>query len=276
MHYNHLVKVTLAKKPEKMNRLINVLKLYSKRKGYSRPFSKELRHCGSFLGRDYKQLIQILPIVIAALFTDPEEDKDIILVNKPLKKLSTLCSLIFVRQVESHFNVYVDKVSEATKELIKEVHDFDKTIKNKTPYSCKPKMHLIRHLKDDLLQFGCALHYETEKGEQFNKLLREHLFHTNKKDTSRDLALKFGKQEVLRHIINGGSWKSKKNGKRVKYGIELEKCILSLGDDFFNNMFGESREFSDNNYAGIKTIKVGVCGVFQQETNSNKIMYVHR
>lgn len=263
----HLIQVTLAGKESKMDLLINALQQYTKCKSYNRSFSKELKHCGSFLGRDFKQLIQILPIILSENFTDPIEDSDIILINKSLSKLGYLCSLVFVRQVENNFSVYIEEMGKAIDELITEVYNFDVATGISTPYSCKPKMHLISHLRDDLERFGCALHYETEKGEQFNKFLREHIAHTNKKNPTRDLALKFGKQETFRHVINGGSWVSKE-GKRVKFGVELERYISSLGDTFFKEMLGESREFTDNNYTGIKNIKNGVCGVFQYEVNS--------
>ncbi|KAL0073092.1 hypothetical protein F4703DRAFT_1724392, partial [Phycomyces blakesleeanus] len=68
---------------------------------------------------------------------------------------------------------------------------------------------LLTHLPDDLQRFGTALHYETEKGEQFNKHIREHLMHTNRLNTSRDVCLKFAKQAVMRHVIDGGSWMNK-------------------------------------------------------------------
>ncbi|CAO3656229.1 unnamed protein product [Mucor hiemalis] len=63
-------------------------------------------------------------------------------------------------------------VDEAAMYLIAEMHNFDVTTTNLAPYCGKPKTHLLRHLKDDLIRFGCALHFETEKGEQFNKFLR--------------------------------------------------------------------------------------------------------
>lgn len=270
---NHLIKVTLVKSPSKMDILIYGLKRYTECKSYSRPFSKELKHCGSFLGRDYKQLLQILPVILSAHFSDHVEDEDIILINKPLTKLGYLCSLVFARQVNKHFHDYVDEVSKAVEELITEVYHFDIKIANNTPYSCKPKMHLLRHLRDDLIRFGCALHFETEKGEQFNKFLREHLFHTNRQNPSKDLALKFGKQEVLRHLINGGSWVTKKK-KRVKIGSEIEAFISSLGDGFFKEMFGESREFTDNNYTGIKKIRKGVCAVFEYEADFTVSVFI--
>lgn len=61
---NHLVEVTLVKNQGKMNRLVRSLKCYETCKDYSRSFSKQMKHCRSFLGRDYKQLLQILTHMI--------------------------------------------------------------------------------------------------------------------------------------------------------------------------------------------------------------------
>ncbi|KAI7890759.1 uncharacterized protein EV154DRAFT_481888 [Mucor mucedo] len=236
---NHLIKVTIFKNKSVMTILITAVNRYEFCKNYSRNFSRQLKHFGSFLGRDYKQLLQILPLIISQLFADRVRDAKIIELNKPLSKLGELCSLVFVRRVHMGFNKYVNDVHEVIHELTKRIHAFDLAISNPTPYSCKPKMHLLHHLRDDLINFGCALHYETEKGEQFNKCLREHLFHTNRKDTSKSLALKVGKQELLRHIVDGGSWVSK-DIKRVQYGSKLKNYIDMAGDDFFLEMFGSS------------------------------------
>ncbi|KAL0087988.1 hypothetical protein F4703DRAFT_1717061, partial [Phycomyces blakesleeanus] len=73
-------------------------------------------------------------------------------------------------------------------------------------YMFKPKVHLLTHLPEDLRRFGSALNYETEKGEQFNKYICKHLFHTNCMNTLKDICLKFSKQYMTRHIIDGGSW----------------------------------------------------------------------
>ncbi|KAI8138647.1 hypothetical protein BJV82DRAFT_477002, partial [Fennellomyces sp. T-0311] len=69
----------------------------------------------------------------------------------------------------------------------------------------KPKLHILHHLPDNIKRFGCALHFESEKGEQFNKFIQEHLFHTNRHSTSCDVACKFGKQIALQHVIDNGS-----------------------------------------------------------------------
>ncbi|KAI9006584.1 hypothetical protein CLU79DRAFT_666431, partial [Phycomyces nitens] len=68
----------------------------------------------------------------------------------------------------------------------------------------RPKVHYLHHLHEDIEWSGCALHFETEKGEMFNKFIREQLFHTNRKGPSKGVVIRFGKQEVLKHAVDGG------------------------------------------------------------------------
>ncbi|KAI8339280.1 hypothetical protein BD560DRAFT_297482, partial [Blakeslea trispora] len=85
----------------------------------------------------------------------------------------------------------------------------------------RPKVHYLSHLSEDIVRFGCALQYETEKGEMYNKFIREQLFHTNRHPPSKDVAARFAKQETLKHIINGGSWSNRRR-QRVRYGKTIE------------------------------------------------------
>ncbi|KAI9492236.1 hypothetical protein BDB00DRAFT_762502, partial [Zychaea mexicana] len=68
----------------------------------------------------------------------------------------------------------------------------------------KPKLHILHHIVEDIERFATAIHFESEKGEQFNKFLREHIFHTNRHNPSRDLLVSFGRYTMFRCIVNGG------------------------------------------------------------------------
>lgn len=73
---------------------------------------------------------------------------------------------------------------------------------------------------------------------------------------------------MIRHVIDGGSWINK-DGRRVKFGKNMESYMVSLGDSFFKEMFGEAREFADNNCVGLHNLIKGVCGVIQYEDEFN-------
>ncbi|KAI8334556.1 hypothetical protein BD560DRAFT_461017 [Blakeslea trispora] len=217
----HLVKVTSLLQDNRSNT------------SYSRNYRGNLRHVGSFVGRDFKKLIQVLPLIIEEEFTDNEADANVLLLKEPLKGLAKLCSLVFIRETATNLEEYA-------------------------------MVHYLHHPHEDILRFGCALQYETEKGEMYNKFIREQLFHTNRHSPSKDVAVRFGKQEVLRHIIDGGSWVNKECN-RVKYGQDIESVIKSNRDEFMQTIFGV-RGLSDPGYDPVKgKPEPKFLGVFEDE-----------
>lgn len=68
------------------------------------------------------------------------------------------------------------------------------------------KIHLLIHLLDDTIRSAAAPHTETENGEQFNKFIRDFLFHINPQNTSRDVCYRLAELYMLRHISQGGIW----------------------------------------------------------------------
>ncbi|KAG1312058.1 hypothetical protein G6F64_003333 [Rhizopus arrhizus] len=236
----HLVKITLGGRAneEKMNRLISRLKENECNPSYTKNFRRQLRHVGSFVGRDFKQLIQVLPGIIASEFTDPVNDIKVIQLNRPLQALGKLCSLLFVRQIEAGFEDYVNSIEVSVKELTASLYEFDTVTHNKNAYSTKPKVHYLHHIHQDIRRFGCALQLETEKGEMFNKFIREQLFHTNRLSPSKDVVIRFGSQEILKFIIDGEPW-TNKNSKRVRYGSEIKQFVEA--NESFHSFFEDSR-----------------------------------
>ncbi|KAL0075550.1 hypothetical protein J3Q64DRAFT_1703904 [Phycomyces blakesleeanus] len=240
---NGLVKITLKKHADKLEKLFKSLKECEQTTGLSRRFTQLLRHCESFLGRDYKVLLQTLPAIFLRDFADDEVIKPIM---PCFVELGRLCSLIFVRQVESHFEEYLARVDYAVNDLIKELHTFDIWVATKekeltqkdnyTPFCNKPKVHFLNHLTDNIRRFGPALNYETEKGKQFNKHIREHLIHTNRLNTSRDVCFKFAKQIIMQHIFDGGSW-TNDNGQQEYSGSEIAECLKHNNVETFWHLF---------------------------------------
>ncbi|KAG2200646.1 hypothetical protein INT47_005802 [Mucor saturninus] len=118
----------------------------------------------------------------------------------------------------------------AIKNFISALHyyDLNNDIPGHNAYTGKVKIHLLTHIPQDIGRFGTVLQYETEKGEQFNKHIKEHITFTNNLNPSRDIGLKFGKQSMVRHVLEGGSWLNKnkireKAGDDVIYSINLFK-----------------------------------------------------
>ncbi|KAL0077270.1 hypothetical protein F4703DRAFT_1883021 [Phycomyces blakesleeanus] len=227
-----LVKVVLKNDTATIARLSEFLTDYTQSTGLSRKFTQNLRHSSSFLGRDFKVLLQILPVILITEFSGNHELE---LVIPCFVELDRLCSLVFICQVTSDFDNYIIRVDNTVKRLIRALFDYNKGTKNELhkAYCTKPKVHYLTHLKEDIIRFGPALNYETEKGEQFNKHICEHLFHTNRQNTSMDVCLKFAKQIALQHAIDSGLF------------------IKDNNESLFNyTFFGILRELKDNNDTG--------------------------
>ncbi|KAI8327353.1 hypothetical protein BD560DRAFT_494529 [Blakeslea trispora] len=138
----------------------------------------------------------------------------------------------------------------------------------------KPKVHFLTHLARDIRRFGTALNFETEKGEQFNKHVREHILYTNKVNVLNQIAVKFGKQSMIRHVVDGGSWVDA-NQLRVKTGSKILEFVQDQGNTFYYNLFGGTRDFADNNDNSYATPKVknGLFAVFKSRSDED-IRYI--
>lgn len=66
-------------------------------------------------------------------------------------------------------------------------------------------------------------------------------------NTSRDVCLKFGKQAILKHIIDSGSWIGRK-GYREMYRRGVPEYLAGQEDgSFYHILIGGSRQLADNN-----------------------------
>ncbi|KZT58587.1 hypothetical protein CALCODRAFT_414850, partial [Calocera cornea HHB12733] len=68
----------------------------------------------------------------------------------------------------------------------------------------KAKPHLLLHLPDNILQFGPASLFATQRYESYNSIFREGSILSNHQAPSRDIATQFANLERVRHITTGG------------------------------------------------------------------------
>ncbi|KAL0096841.1 hypothetical protein J3Q64DRAFT_1827922 [Phycomyces blakesleeanus] len=244
---NHLFKEVLKGNTASQVKLSDLLEQEKGSRDFTRTFRKKLRHSGSYLGKEFKILAQVLPPILNTEFTNNTE-------------------------VDSDFDQYLNNVNNTARRLVKSLYEYD--IYANTKFSLTLKTHLLLHLKEDIKRFGCALHFETEKGEQFNKFIRTHLVYSNRCADNRDLALKFGKQDMLRHIASGSSWIDKSTGTQVKGGSGIFAFLHDQENKFSDNFFGKHQEFVNNNHVKTKIV-AGVSVAFSYSNNANR-MFVGR
>lgn len=77
----------------------------------------------------------------------------------------------------------------------------------------KIKYHLLTHVDFDAIQLGPLISMATEIFESFNAVFRYCSIYSNHLAPSRDIAIQFGRQEMLKHQLTGGRWKSRDTGE---------------------------------------------------------------
>ncbi|KAI8329380.1 hypothetical protein BD560DRAFT_441626 [Blakeslea trispora] len=110
-----------------------------------------------------------------------------------------------------------------------------------------------------------------ERGEQFNKFIREEIMRTNRHNPSKDVATSFAKQFAVHHVVNGGSFIVTKTRRD---GITESKQIMAAGYQIkmmkeeqpqFFDLILSHRKNADNNDYYEKTgefLRVGTAGIF--------------
>ena len=90
--------------------------------------------------------------------------------------------------------------------------------------TCKLKLHLLVHLKEDILRFGPLVGVITETFESFNAVFRFCSVYSNHLSPSRDIAFQLAGQEILKSRLSGGWWPSK-NGEWERSGSSVRNFI---------------------------------------------------
>lgn len=76
--------------------------------------------------------------------------------------------------------------------------------------TAKIKLHLLVHLKEDILRFGPLVGVATETFECFNAIFRYCSIYSNHLAPSRDIAFQLASQETSKHRLTGGWWQTAK------------------------------------------------------------------
>ena len=88
----------------------------------------------------------------------------------------------------------------------------------------KIKLHLLVHLKEDILRFGPLVGVATEVFERYNAIFRYCSIFSNHLAPSRDIAFQLAGQETLKHRLAGGWW-PKADGEWERPGPSVRNFI---------------------------------------------------
>ncbi|OAD75375.1 hypothetical protein PHYBLDRAFT_166622 [Phycomyces blakesleeanus NRRL 1555(-)] len=237
-----LVKVVLKRHSSLLNKLIDSLKEYRKSQDLLQNFTRLLRHCSSFLGREFKILIQILPIVLATKFVNNNE---LSLITSCFVHLGCLCSLVFVRAFKYNYNFYITKVKNTVASLIQKLYFYDKNcgIKSHKSYILKPKVSQREHYGDNTAAF-----FHKNIDNNFQNILFGRLrdfTDNNDIDNIADLspcnntfgvfALKKSRDQPVHYII-GKIFSLRVEHYRVESSVQSQENNFFLAQRFSNNL----------------------------------------
>ncbi|KIJ90420.1 hypothetical protein K443DRAFT_686767 [Laccaria amethystina LaAM-08-1] len=138
-------------------------------------------------------------------------DSTQLLLTKAVGELSALLWVLEIRNMDE----YLGDVELATANVL----DLFAMVEP-SKMTAKIKLHLLAHLKADILRFGPLLGVATESFECFNAIFRYCSIYSNHLTPSRDIAFQLASQEGLKHRLTGGWWKSV-NGEWEQSGPSL-------------------------------------------------------
>ncbi|KAI9327614.1 hypothetical protein BDR26DRAFT_952563 [Obelidium mucronatum] len=154
-----------------------------------------VHYVGSCNGKDFRTFVQLAPFVLSSVVGNIELDLWIALSN-----LTAHLYASEIGDIESYIlqlNQYLDQfILHASKLHSSKLSHYSTIL--------KPKFHLLRHIPEFVRRFGPPRLYATEAFESFNKLIRTGIFHTNRLNASKDVAMGFADYANIHHLGDGG------------------------------------------------------------------------
>ncbi|PPQ93847.1 hypothetical protein CVT25_013556 [Psilocybe cyanescens] len=151
-----------------------------------------MQYANSLIGKQFKTIAQVNVFHVYDLVDDTR-----FLLTKAVGDLAALLWMPEIRNLEEYLSDI--EVSVAN------VLDLFAMI-DPSKMTAKIKLHLLVHLKADILRFGPLVGVATEVFECFNAIFRFCSILSNHQAPSRDIALQLAGQEALKHRLTGGWW----------------------------------------------------------------------
>jgi len=168
-------------------------------------------HYQSFIGKDFKKVLQAAPFVYFPFMNSTQ--------RALWSSMCVLGSYIFQTRIENLEN-YIRELKIAIDNFMYHV------IKSSAQWVNKPKFHMLLHLPESVRRFGPPSLFASEKFESYNGVLRAASIHSNRHSPGRDIANTFSNYQAMRLVLSGAyMWddKSKKYTKPSHQVTELFK-----------------------------------------------------
>ncbi|KAE8248051.1 hypothetical protein A4X06_0g3997 [Tilletia controversa] len=149
-----------------------------------------VKHSGSLVEREMKQLCQVMPWALQQIKVDPN-------VVEVWRAQAILAAGLHSPTLQrSSMTQWKDHLKCA-------LHRFYMAFATFNPrcITLKPKMHLLSHALEDLDRYGTLPVVSTERFEGFNAIVRHASMLSNRKTPSRDIARRISDEETMRDIL---------------------------------------------------------------------------
>eukprot|EP00731_Ephydatia_muelleri_P020757 Em0013g484a len=167
--------------------------------GFDMKLSRNVaKYFKSFVGRDFKILAQLALFVLPPYLT-PGETEVWFALSKVFKFV--YCDTFLPEMID----VYKSQCLAFTHAVERNCPELRR----------KLKIHIL-HLPDDMLQFGPASTFNTERCESYNAAIRGCNIYANRHAPSKDIATSFAIQESIRFVCSGGHYDALEKFELVK------------------------------------------------------------
>jgi hypothetical protein len=158
-------------------------------------------HFASFIGKDFKVVLQAAPFVFFEFMDDQQQE-----IWKALCQLSPLIFLTRIEDMDSYqHNIQIH------------IHQFLFLLSAGTAqWVNKPKLHMLLHYPESVNHLGPGSLFATKRFKSYNSVLRNSLVHSNWQSPGRDIAITFANFRDIHHLLSGGFYKEPKLGRYVQ------------------------------------------------------------
>ncbi|KAF8958957.1 hypothetical protein BDZ97DRAFT_1667763, partial [Flammula alnicola] len=151
-----------------------------------------MQYPNGLIGKHFKTLMQTVAFHVQDIVSDSQLTL--------IKSIGELGALLWMAEIEG-----LDEYLKDLEILIDNVLDAFATI-DPSKILIKLKLHILKHIPDNIRRFGPAVRFSTEVFECFNAIFRMSSVLSNHQAPSRDIALKNGELDRVKHILSGGFW----------------------------------------------------------------------